>query len=329
MPKLNSIALLVCAAAVASATVLVSAQDQSDDGTHLVEQITFSPARSASVQQATGSRLRCDLISMTADKVIVRNNQRQNEIEMGKVRSIRSTDGKFEYSPADETFESLLRRCRRIQGVSVGQVRVFDELEPEGPDTANPTEPASTGTAGQPSATALPATGGAAGPAATSPSDSGTPPESADPSPTAAAPNAATAGPARRTSVCANCMKDIPPTLQNGDRCPHCNVIFWDASRPIAPAPAAAGHAAGIASGNPAGNATGRPSDPDSILTARGPKAFSTSTGNVTPVTAPTTDTAAPATTTVGDTFSSMPMWMKVGLFAGMLAIAWLLIQRR
>ena len=315
MPKPTP--FVVCVALSAFLAATTSAQFPPDDGTRLVDQITFSPQRSGSVLQATGNRLRCDLVSLTADKIVVQSNQRTHEIEMQKVRSIRSTDGKFEYSPGDETFDSLLRRCRRIQGVTIGKLQVYDDLEPvespernpngeAGPDRVRPGEQASS----------VANSAGANGtPAATNPGGNA-PPETA--STTTAGGTTASGG--TPSAICANCMKTIPPTLQNGDRCPHCGVIFWDPNRSIplirpAPSTTAAG-----------GN--GEASHP--MLTPSGANAqFPTASGGGAAPAAQAPGGGVPVTTVGGGSFSNIPLWMKVGFFGGMLAIAWLLLQRR
>jgi hypothetical protein len=294
------------------------AQFPADDGAREVDQITFSPQRSGSVLQATGNRLRCDLISMTADMVVVRSGQRTHEIEMEKVRSVRSTDGKFDYSPGDESFESLLRRCRRIQGVTIGKLQVFDDLEPveappRNPDGQGVPDTPKPGEQGSPVAQV--------GGASTSTNQGGNPRTDTNntTTPGSGAPDASADGDAA-SARCGNCLKAIPPTLQNGDRCPHCGVIFWDQRRPIA----------SIGTTPAASSTGGNPGDgTHPMLTPSGGGAqYPAASGTAAPAgQAPVGGT--PVTTVGGSSFSNMPLWMKVGLFVGMLAIAWLLIQRR
>jgi hypothetical protein len=304
MPQLSKTGTVVCAVFSVCLATSGSAQDQPGDAPRLVDQITFSPARGGSVLQATGNRLRCDLLSMTAEKVVVRNNQRTNEIEMDKVRSIRSTDGKFEYSPAEESFESLLRRCRRLQGVSLSKLEVFDDVLPE-----DPVKPEAPRPGDQASITGAPPGAG------TNEAATANPPETTNAE--AGEGTAPTTGNNGGTSVCANCGKEIPPTLQNGERCPHCQIIFWDPNRPIGSPP----HATGSAAGSNAG--------PPSTVTQPGANVqYPTGSGTGTAVAAPPPAASVPRTS-VGNSLSNAPMWMKVGLFAGMLGIGWLLLQRR
>jgi hypothetical protein len=322
MPRLSVVATILCVVIVTMAVAGGAARGQLADAPQVVDQITFVSSRAASVLLVTGNRLRCDLVSMTAEMVVVQNNQRRNEIEMSKIRSIRSTDGKFDYTPADESFESLLRRCRRIPGVSVGKLEVFDTIEAEGTAPANGSDdPSKRGpphAGGPPTLTAGP-TGTASNGAPTgSAQGEANPPESSNPANQGASPS--TTQTARSNTFCANCMKEIPPTLNNGDRCPHCGVIFWDVNRTL-PSKSTAGAA------NPSGDSEGT----NSLLTpgpknGQNPSILETGSTNATPAPVSATPTTI---TTGGGTLDNMPMWMKVGLFAGMLAIAWLLLQRR
>ncbi len=314
MAKLNAFGIVLCAGVWLCLSASGFGQDQPDDAPRVVDQITFSPALSGSVLQATGNRLRCDLISMTSEKVIVRNNQRTNEIEMDKVRSIRSMDGKFEFTPAQESFESLLRRCRRIQGVMLGKLEVYDDPQPAPRRSEDPANPETPQPGEQGSLVSVPPNGAGTGTSATDTQGANTA-GSNDARPAVEGTTSTTTGTRSRISICANCGKEIPPTLKNGDRCPHCQVIFWDPNRPITPVSSGTGTSAG---GNSGPNSTPAPSGTGAQ--------YPTATGAGTTVAAPAPVAGAPTLTT---RVEGMSLWMKVGLFVGMLGIVWLLFQRR
>lgn len=298
-----------CLLAAWEFSATVCAQEAVDDAPRVLDQISFGGARPGSVQQTNGVRARGDLVSMTPEQVVVRRQQRTFEIPMDKVKSITTTDGNFSYSPADETFDSLLRRCRRIPGVSVGKIEVFDPIPPESPAATagnprrNPATAAAEETPAPESPTATPEV------AVNAPDG----PETTTERP-AAVTKTTVADPAPGTTVamCASCKEQVPLSLKNGDRCPHCGVIIWNGPSIIEPSsnsyPAVAGNAAGPGanSGYPTAAGSGAPA----------------------PVATTPVEGGIPASS-MGGSFANTPMWMKVALFGGLLAVAWLLLQRR
>ena len=118
--------------------------------------------------------------------------------------------------------------------------------------------------------------------------------------------------------VCGNCMKDVAVTAANGEKCPHCGIL-WAEPIYVPPAPTTIAHntaAPGQSGmGQPAAGASGvvRPG----AVAQPGPQQLPP-------------PPAAPAATGMQDfDLATMPIWMKAGLFFGALAVAWMLIQRR
>lgn len=296
--------------AVADGSPFARAQDPADDAPRMLDQISFGGARPGSVQQTNGVRARGDLVSMTPEQVVLRRQAKTFEIPMDKVKSITTTDGNFSYSPADETFDSLLRRVRRIPGVTIGKTEVYDPIPPESPATTS--SPRRNPAAG--STTEQPAT---ETPAATAEVTAVTPEEPERESPRPATQTAAAAGdpaPGSTVAICASCKQPVPLSLRNGDRCPHCQVIIWNG--PSVFESGTNSYPAGTSGNAGGGNGAGA--------------AYPTAAGAATP--------AAPATApieggvpagSVGGAFENTPMWMKVAMFGGLLAVIWLLMQRR
>jgi hypothetical protein len=276
--------------------------------------LTFSPAKKANVRLTSGVSRSGDLISISAEKVVMKFGKNEVDIKLSTVRTLRTSDGEFLYVPADETYDELLRRRTRIAGATVEMVQVFDD-GPPGADPAVPKGPIDTPAVATP----------AAHPATPRPvrNDEGvvefvpafpTTPKNTQSVPASTATAVATATAAggepstttREIALCAKCGKEVPTTIKDGDTCPHCGVIIWNRPAP-ALAPAATANANGPA--------------PAPVAGAPAPVALPGQAQQRTSTTA--TVTEAPFS------FTTMPMWMKVGLFAGMLAIAWVLMQRR
>lgn len=302
MPKL----IAVCATVVATLLSVAhdaGAQDLPPVQPRKVQQVTMSPPRDASIRQKSGPARVFQLISLTEEIVTVRlANGKQVEIEMDKVQAIRTRDGSFDYSPEDETFASLLRRVPRISGATVQTVEVYDPIERiapgEEPTTPDPADGQSfvanpADPSGMPEGAPL---------VVANPSD----PASIDPA-MADSINGTNGTPGSVVYTCANCLQDLPAGFQDGSKCPHCGVVFWSAGPPVVTASGSNGATAEAGAAN---------HDPF----------------NVTSTTAPIANdgtTPAPVTTTSGPDFGDAPMWMKVGFFAGLLAIGWILLQRR
>jgi hypothetical protein len=310
----NSIAPTAALIALLCIQPILVAQDLPVDAPRKVQQVTLSPPKDASIRQKSGPARTFTLISLTEESIKIRTSAgKEIEIEMDKIQTIRTRDGEFDYSPGEETFASLLRRAARINGVSVETVDVYDPIEriapgeeeqprpvnrnqPETPVVANDDPPAANDTnPPPPSTTAHSATPPAitdvpVGPEMT-PAESG---------------HTATPRPGSTIYTCASCGHDLPAGLKDGDKCPHCGIVFWSSGAPAA-----------TASNNGGNGGTG--GYPDAV-------GYPSSTAT-TPAGAPTTTT--PGTSPNNFNVADAPMWMKVGFFVGLLVIGWLLIQRR
>ncbi len=259
-------------------------------------EITFSPPRRGSVVQRIGGTARGDLVSLTEDTLVLRRSGQDFEIEMSQVRQIRSTDGDFDYTPSKETFAVLIGRASRIPGVVVK----------EGAAPIQSTAPQSTLQATIP----MPADPVGDPPMATLPGDanSNPPPESA----VSGDPEIVPEPGARFVTICQNCMKQVPNSIKQGDRCPHCNVIIWNQDMGTAIAQAANDGGPGAAVSKPAGFPSAR-------------EGFPEPNGNAQPASGTGTQIVQGG----GDSLADIPLWMKVGCFVAMLIVAWLLLQRR
>ncbi|REJ88616.1 MAG: hypothetical protein DWQ45_19625 [Planctomycetota bacterium] len=106
--------------------------------------------------------------------------------------------------------------------------------------------------------------------------------------------------------TCGSCGKVLPGALKNGERCPHCGILIFNSSGPAGAPPAA----------RPGGNTA----PPAAAANPGGAPAAQ-------PGATPTSNTVV--TQSPGAGFEDAPMWMKVGLFVGMIAVAWVIFQRR
>jgi hypothetical protein len=292
---------------------LLFGQDLPVDAPRKVQQVTLSPAKDASIRQKSGPARTFTLISLTEESVKIRTAAgKEIEIEMDKIQTIRTRDGQFDYSPGEETFASLLRRAARISGVVVETVDVYDPIERIAPGEEERRRPGNENPAESEEATEeeSPTEIGSNEPdPPVSTQESTAPPvvseEPADPAIIASNTHdtePATAGATIYT--CANCGNDLAIGFKDGDKCPHCGIVFWSAGPPAA------------AVSNNGGN-TEAGAYPDAT-------GYPTSTAT-TPAGGPISGTPGASTVSL----SEVPMWMKVGFFVGLLVIGWLLLQRR
>jgi hypothetical protein len=294
----------------------LAGQDLPVDAPRKVQQVTLSPPKDASIRQKSGPARTFTLISLTEENVKVRTSAgKEIEIEMDKIQTIRTRDGEFDYSPGEETFASLLRRATRINGVAVETVDVYDPIERIAPgeeeeeeERPRPTirtqpEPEDVAADDPPSFT----NNDTDDPPPIAVENATTPEEVDEPEMTITA-SGHTEDPAPGTTIytCATCGNELPAGLRDGDKCPHCGIVFWSKGPPAATV---------SNTGNSGGNSGAYPE-------ASGGYPTSTATN---PAGAPITTTP----TASSGSFADVPMWMKVGFFVGLLVIGWLLLQRR
>jgi hypothetical protein len=304
---------------------LLFGQNQSVDAPRKVQQVTLSPAKDASIRQKSGPARTFTLISLTEDSIKVRTSAgKEIEIEMDKIQTIRTRDGEFDYSPGEETFASLLRRATRINGVMVETVDVYDPIERIAPgeeeDDEERPRPVNRNQSGPEEANGedtTPAGSNDPDPPAFTEETTGTQENTTEPAhseepvdPDMTASNvddAAAPAPGTTIYTCANCGNELAVRFKDGDKCPHCGIVFWSSGSPAA--------TASNSGGNGGNNAAG---------------GYPEASGY--PASTATTPTGAPSATAPGTSINSLgdvPMWMKVGFFVGLLVIGWLLLQRR
>lgn len=273
----------------------VEAQDEVLTETRRVPQLTASTPLKVRIRQKSGITASGSLISLTEEMVKFRTpRSKEVEISIAKISNIRTVDGTLDYSPGREPFADLVARVNEIPGLSAGTTTIEVPVEPKSADSAS--DPDGDNTTA-PSPDGFPPV---LDPAGTAPVED---PAQMDPDDTART----VPGPFGVIFSCESCKKDLPATIKDGERCPHCGIVIFNGTRPTIPPPTAAA--------NPPGTppAAVRNPPPAGVGAANAP--------------------AAPRTTTVtqspGASFSDAPMWMKVGLFVGMLAVAWVIFQRR
>jgi hypothetical protein len=301
------VALLLLAADVAFA------QQELLDEPRQIEQITFSPPTSASIRLTTRIRRTGKIVSISRDKMVVEVGRDNNKVDIpiSEIQRVNTLDGEFTYVPANESFERLKIKARRVNYISVQMVETYEPppegLPVEGTATANarpPQQGSSTETRPETSAD----TGHRAEetPATTSN------PAIIDPPAPAVASDPPQPQPGETVYFCSNCQGLLPPSIHNGDKCPHCGKTFWNvvptaATSPLTP--------------NGGGNAgAGAAQYPAVTAVQNGPPAGQT---------APAGQTGGAAVVARGTGLADLPIWVKVGFFVGVLAIAWLLLQRR
>ena len=298
-----------CLKWIAAFAVMVAAA-VAQDAPRQVQQVTFSPPKEVSIRQKTGPSRTFSLISLTEEVATIRTSAGKDvEIEMSRIKSIRTRDGDFDFSPGDEAFASLVRRAGRITGVTVETVEVLDPIERFAPGEEIPDDPVPQPRTTDPSPAIVRNDDTTPGPAEpVRPSLTIVKPETTTDEPPEMTPEDSGDVPPPGATIytCATCGRELPAGVGDGDKCPHCGIVFW--SR--APVPAVAANAAGAD-------------------TAGYPEATGYPTASGAPEAAATTPPSNVTTSSGGLNLDTVPMWMKVGFFVGLIAIGWLLLQRR
>jgi hypothetical protein len=303
-------------------TGVAVAQEDLLDTPRRLEQVTFSPATSASIRLTNGIRRTGKIVSISRESMVyqVGRDNKEVSVEIDEIQRVNSLDGEFTYEPAREDFERLKIKARRISYLSVQTVETYvpppeGSQEPDPPETsdpATPSDPAPPIVNPEP----LP------DPAETSPPLEATSPEMSDPEtarltqePSVEIPDEEPQ-PGQLILFCSNCNKRLPLSISNGDECPHCGRVLYNlpgrAQSGSRPGPAGA-------SGSPDGGAAAYPEVAGNQAAEGG------------------TVTAAPGNAAAGGgqvsargfSLSEVPVWMRVGFFIGLLAVGWILLQRR
>jgi len=306
--------------------------------------VVFRPIRDVTVQLTNQSAIKGKLKRITATSVIVSlRDGSQKELGVDTVRTVKTNDGRFAYSPAQEPFEKLAVRIKGLQGATIERTSVQPGVRAgdDSPKGTRPNSPpalfaAMSGfTGGVKSAGGdFSIKNGFAGsnmrPREQSPIDMDavafvTGLEAAAIRPPAISPKPnGTAGqhldPRGEITICANpaCGKQVYGA-KYGDKCPHCGIVWLAQSNAeVVAAEKSVAHAA--------------PGAAVAVVDRKG-NPFGSSASQVIPPPAPAVNSGAAGPMTVvsstGFDINSVPCWGKIGGFAGLIFVLWFVSQRR
>jgi hypothetical protein len=272
------------------------------------QQIVFSPPAAGTCRAESGSVARGRIVSISEQEIVMINDQnREVTLPTNEVRTVRTTDGEFQYEPAKDDFSDAVRRATALDGVNITTIYIQQPTQPPpnqpgvgqgNPGFTNPNRP-SAGVNNPPS-------GGQ--PQGGAPTYSSTPGFSNGPPAGSSSTSTSTENSSLR---CASCGNVIGPDSRIGQTCPHCGVVWVS-------------------------NPTFRPTVADTSSTHQGLTSTGHGGGATTVATAAGQTTPQPATVpapAVGAggnfSFESMPIWQKAGACIGFLAILYLVINGR
>lgn len=286
-------------------------------------ELTFDPPLTVSIRQTNGAIARGTLLNVTEQELLLRAvNGKDVTFKLDRIRFVKTSNDTFEYWPNKETFAELCQRADEVPNATLSDpaapagrgARRGNAVQRDEPDPADlrgeRTPLARPGTAPTGNDILAPGRVGVA-PGATrqqvraAAADSKRQPPRRDPPQDETPPptdDAADDPPAPGSAVysCSNCMRDLPATVRSGQECPHCGeIIVFDEDS-----------AESAATRDPTG-------DP---FVAAGPATI--------PAPAPPVVAAAqPAAG--GLSISEVPLLAKIGIFVGLLALGWIILQRR
>lgn len=271
-------------------------------------QIVFDPPKPVVVRQTNGTTARGKLLRITAEEVVIRTlSGTEVALEIERVRSVKTSDGALEYLPSKESYDELAQRFAKPR-----RAHPQSAAAGKGPIGPNSPEAQPFPFAGRESTDATNKTDPQSPPGRQAPVDSIPPSEGTGETSSAAAASddrgpSNDGGDELTVLICSQCNKELPSSIRSGDTCPHCGtVVVYDDGAPAAALDLGA-------TGYPDPGATGFPAAP------AGPNA-------PTPAQRPASGT----TTVVSDGgLANLSLPLKVGIFVGILALGWLLLQRR
>ena len=194
------------------------AQDEVLTETRQVPQLTASTPLKVRIRQKSRITASGSLISLTEETVKFRTPRgKEVEISIEKISNIRTMDGVLDYSPGRESFADLVARVNEIPGLSAGTTTIEVPIDPKTADSASASD---AGNANAPPPDGFPPV---LDPAGTAPVAD---PAQLDPNETARM----VPGPFGVVFSCASCKKDLPATIKDGEKCPHCGNrnLQWD-----------------------------------------------------------------------------------------------------
>lgn len=307
--------------------------------------VVFRPVRDVTIQLTNQSAVKGKLKRITATSVIVSlRDGSQKELSIDTVRTVKTNDNRFAYSPAQEPFEKLAVRIKGLQGATIERTGVPPGAR-AGDDSPKGTRPNSppalfaamsgfTGGGTQSAAEDFSIKNGFAGanmrPREQSPIDmdavafvtgleaAANRPPSISPKPIGTA--GQNLGADGEITICANpaCGKRVYGA-KYGDKCPYCGIVWLEHSNAeVVAAEKSVAHA-GSAPTAAAGDQKGNP--------------FASGANQVIPPPAPAVNTGAVGATTIvtstGFDINSIPWWGKIGGFGGLIFVLWFVSQRR
>lgn len=285
------------------------AQDELLDAPRRLEQVTFSSPTTASIRLTSGVRRTGKVLSISRESIVyqVGRDNKEVRVPIDEIERVNTLDGEFTYEPAREDFERLKIKARRISNLRVETVETYI-APPDGVQESrtprNSDPPPSV-----PDANPNPAPT----PAGTNPPVEVTSDPTQPTEPSVEIPDDEPQ-PGQLVLFCGNCGRRLPLSIKNGDVCPHCGLVLYNlpgrtqsGARPAG----AGGHR------NPGSDVSAYPDVP-------GNQPAAANSG-----TAPGTAAGGGQVTAQGFSLSDVPVWAQVGFFVGLLAVGWLLLQRR
>lgn len=283
------------------------------------QQIQFTPPVVGTCRMTSGSVTRGRIVSISESHVVMITDQNRDlTLDTNVVRTVRTSDGEFQFNPAEDDFSDAVRRASAIEGVEI--VAVYNQTQgqpaPNQPPSGVNGSPAAPGI-GRPS----PQVGSNRPPAGTGNVPMGQRPDLGSPdsppvyssTPGFSNPHSTVQQdePTVGATRCATCGNEISADSRLGQTCPHCGVVW--VSDPV--------YRPRVTDTSPSTTA---------IYTSTPITPQTTPAGGVQPTTAPSTPTSAPTVGSSGNfSFDSMPIWAKVGVFLGFVGVLYLLVSGR
>lgn len=274
------------------------------------QQIRFTPPVEGTCRLVSGTVSQGRIVSISEVEIVMLNAQNNElNLETSRVRTVRTRDGAFQYSPGEDDFSDAIRRAGELDGVTIGEV--YNAPQPQ----EQPNQPPAG--VGQNPAPNRPPVGANNPPVGTQPmgtqSGDGTgnsPSYSSSQGFANPAPNIPFGQDPSTLPRCSECGNVLSADALEGQSCPHCGVLFTASPLNYPSVSNPTGGHAGYTS-NPPADAHG------GAATANQPA------GGFQP--APPASTVGPS----GFSFDAMPMWAKAGAFIGFLFVLYMVVSSR
>lgn len=276
------------------------------------------------VKTANSKYVRGKLLSLTSYEIVVDTGKMSaRERERGEVgqrigfdrfESLRTTDGRFEFTTAEDFNIMTSRIGEAYTSVMVEADSAkpkIPEVEPAPEETPPPVVEAPKPKKPVVNGLGQGGFGGINNLPKVKPTETTTPPEETgteEPTTPEVTPPSAPGSGTSEVLLCSNCMKEIPSSAIKSGVCPHCNIAF----------------SSGAAPSNAAGQNPFAP-QPGTNGSATGAFAPTSSAPSVAPAASP----GSQVSQTNGFSIDSIPNWAKGGLFVLLVLIGWHLVFNR